>query len=82
MQALQKVMDEMNTWATLFDGIEEIKFPLSVKNIEDLMGKIQSELSPENLTCDGERSAASVAQRVELLTNAEAELAIIFRGES
>ena len=77
MQALRIVINEMNFYNELFKE-PLIEFPLSVQQIKKIAEKIDSDLSPENLTCDGEASAKHIGLRVELLTTAQGELAMIF----
>ena len=55
-------------------------FGAKVYDIEDaedrkaLLAKIECDLSPENLTCDGELPAATVRKRYNQLTRAQKEL--------
>lgn len=55
MQKLQKFIDDQNSWNAIF-GNNPITFPLGQDAVDDLARSIDSKLSPENLTCDGERS--------------------------
>ena len=55
MQKLQKFIDDQNSWNAIF-GNNPITFPLGQADVDDLARSIDSKLSPENLTCDGERS--------------------------
>jgi hypothetical protein len=51
--------------------------PLSLDNAEDraqMRSNLESALSPENLTCDGELSAAQVRVRYRQLTRLQEEL--------
>jgi hypothetical protein len=62
MKNLQDYIDNRNSWNSFFPNSTTITFPLSQKNVDDLAGSLDSDLSPENLHCDGEISQAE-AQR-------------------
>ena len=55
MRKLQTFIDDQNVWNSLFNRAP-ITFPLSQADVDDLAKSIDAKLSPENLTCDGERS--------------------------
>ena len=55
MRKLQQFIEDQNNWNAIF-GNNPITFPLSQADVDDLAKSIDSKLSPENLTCDGERS--------------------------
>ena len=55
MNTLTKYIDDMNRWNAIF-GIGAVNMPLSQADAEALSDKLASELSPENLHCDGEIS--------------------------
>ena len=55
MQKLKQFIEDQNQWRALFNTAP-ITFPLSQFHVDDLGKSIDSKLSPENLTCDGERS--------------------------
>jgi hypothetical protein len=72
MSALTTYLDRKNSFATLFGGKE-----LSLQNASDrqkIADSIDSDLSPEMLTCDGELPAILVLQRKNQLTTAAFEL--------
>ena len=72
MSALTQYLDRKNSFATLFGGKE-----LSLQNATDrqrIADSIDSDLSPENLTCDGELSHTQVRTRYKALTTAAFEL--------
>ena len=56
MNTLTKYIDDMNRWNAIF-GMAPMSMPLSQKDADALSDKLSSELSPENLHCDGEISA-------------------------
>ena len=59
---LEQYVDQMNRWNSIF-GKSAVQFPLTQSNANDLMNKIASELSPENLHCDGEISHAEAERK-------------------
>lgn len=72
MSALQKYLDRKNAYGTLFGAKE-----LTLKNSADrqkVADSIDSDLSPENLTCDGELPRSMVQSRYNELTKAAREL--------
>ena len=69
---LEAYVDQRNRWGAIFGNK-----PLSLLNAEDrqkIAGMIDSDLSPENLTCDGELSRSAVNAKYRLLTRAAQEL--------
>ena len=72
MSALQKYLDRKNTYGAIFGAKE-----LSLKNHTDrqkIADSIDCDLSPENLTCDGELPRSLVQKRYNELTKAAREL--------
>jgi hypothetical protein len=70
MRTLQLYLDQKNKWNAIFGGTALV---LGQDN-QKIANMIDSELSPENLTCDGELSRTAVAQRYKTLTTAAREL--------
>ena len=70
MQALRKFIDQKNHWNSFFQGEQyEIATAAGRQRVADM---IDSCLSPENLTCDGELPRAEVNRRYrELMTAAK-----------
>jgi len=65
-------VDQKNSWGKMFGSK-----PLSLLNAKDrqrIAESIDSDLSPENLTCDGELSRSVVNARYKMLTRAAQEL--------
>ena len=65
MQALNEYVAQKNYWNSLFKSA-----PLDLSNAQDrktIAQSIDSELSPENLTCDGELPASQVRARYKQL---------------
>ena len=70
MKALKAFIDQKNHWNSFFKGEQyEIKTANGRQRVADM---IDSALSPENLTCDGELPRAEVQRRYnELMTAAK-----------
>ena len=70
MQALRKFIEQKNHWNSFFQGEQyEIATAAGRQRVADM---IDSCLSPENLTCDGELPRAEVNRRYrELMTAAK-----------
>lgn len=72
MQALQKFIDQKNHWNSFFKGTQ---YNLNTaKDRQALADMIDSALSPENLTCDGELSRTEVNRRYKELMTAAKQL--------
>jgi hypothetical protein len=72
---IEQYVDQKNSWGALFGNK-----PLSLLNAKDrqtVAESIDSDLSPENLTCDGELRGPAVQARYKMLTRAAQELASI-----
>jgi hypothetical protein len=72
MSALNTYLDRKNSFAKLFGHKA-----LSLQNAVDrqrIADSIDADLSPENLTCDGELSRSQVQARYRALTAAAKEL--------
>jgi len=72
MSALTQYLDRKNAFAKIFGNKE-----LSLQNASDrkrIAESIDSDLSPENLTCDGELPRSQVQARYKQLTTAAKEL--------
>lgn len=72
MSALTTYVDRKNSFAKLFGKTE-----LSLQNASDrkrIAENIDCDLSPENLTCDGELPRSQVQARYKELTTAAKEL--------
>jgi hypothetical protein len=72
MKALQTYIDRKNQWNKLFKGKQyEIA---TAKGRQEVADSIDAELSPENLTCDGELPRSQVQARYKVLTSAARDL--------
>jgi len=72
MKALQNFVDQKNRWNSFFKGPQ---YTLNTKaDRQALANMIDSALSPENLTCDGELSRTEVNRRYKELMTAARQL--------
>jgi hypothetical protein len=72
MKALQTFIDQKNHWNSFFKGEQyEITTQVGRQRVADM---IDSSLSPENLTCDGELPRAEVNRRYKELMTAAKQL--------
>ena len=73
MQALNEYVAQKNYWNSLFQNATQ----LDLSNAQDrktIAQSIDSELSPENLTCDGELPASQVRARYNKLMTVAKQL--------
>ena len=72
MKALQNYVAQKNSWGAIFGSK-----PLDLNSAQDrkaIAQSIDADLSPENLTCDGELSRSQVQARYKQLTQAAQQL--------
>jgi hypothetical protein len=72
MKELNAYVEQKNAWGKLFGTA-----PLSLVRAEDrqkIADALDADLSPENLTCDGELSRSQVQQKYTRLTRAAKQL--------
>ena len=72
ISTLEQYVEQKNSWRKIFKQPE-----LSLLNAKDrqaIANYIDSEMSPENLTCDGELSRTAVTRKLRQLTRAAEEL--------
>jgi hypothetical protein len=72
MKNIQAYVDQKNRWETLF-GHPALDLNVAQDRVR-IANAIDCDLSPENLSCDGELSAAQVRARYQTLTKAADEL--------
>ena len=73
MKNLEAYVEQKNKWNAIF-GQSAMTFPLKQTDANDLMNSIASELSPENLHCDGEASITHVRAKVKQLNSVTKQL--------
>jgi hypothetical protein len=69
---IEQYVEQKNRWGAIFG-----QKPLSLLNAEDrqkIADSLDADLSPENLTCDGELSRSQVQAKYRMLTRAAQEL--------
>jgi hypothetical protein len=72
MKALNAYIDQKNKWNAIFKGRQyEIKTAAGRQKVAD---SLDADLSPENLTCDGELPRSQVQARYRALTSAARDL--------
>lgn len=72
MKALNAYIDQKNKWNKLFKGKQyEIS---TAKGRQEVADSLNADLSPENLTCDGELPRSQVQTRYRALSSAAREL--------
>jgi len=69
---IEQYVERKNSFAKLF-GTEPLSL-LNAKDRQTIANSIDADLSPENLTCDGELSRTAVRNRYAFLTRAAREL--------
>jgi len=77
MTELDQYVRDLNDWRVKFFKQE----PLTVaQHAQQLLDRVDSDLSPENLTCDGELPRAEVQRRYTFLTRVRAQLVDMVDG--
>jgi len=72
LKALQAYIDQKNRWNAIFKGEQfETKTARGRQRIAD---SLDADLSPENLSCDGELPRAEVQRRYKALREAAVQL--------
>jgi len=72
IRTLEQYVDQKNRWGAIFGSA-----PLSLLNAGDrqkIADSIDADISPENLSCDGELPRSQVQQRLRTLVRAAQEL--------
>ena len=72
MKALQTYVDNKNRWNAIFKGEQfELESAAGRQRVAD---SLDADLSPENLTCDGELSRKEIEMRFRFLKQAADQL--------
>ena len=74
MKALQKFIDQENSWRGMFHGCEPLVVPTNAAEAEVLFEDLEAKLSPENLHCDGEISLAAARKKSRFFNEVWADL--------
>ena len=72
ISTLEAYVAQKNTWARIWNK-RELSL-LNAKDRQTIANSIDSEMSPENLTCDGELPPAMVRDKMRRLTRCAKEL--------
>lgn len=75
MKQLQLYVDQKNRWNAIF-GSEQFELA-TAQGRQRVADALDADLSPENLTCDGELSRAAVNKRWQALNSAALQLRAI-----
>jgi len=78
ISTLEAFVEQENKWAAVFKG-RQLSL-LNAKDRQEIADMIDSRLSPENLSCDGELPRAEVNRRYRNLTRCAQELLSIDPG--
>ncbi len=70
--AIERYVDQKNQWAVLFGG-KRLSL-LDKADRQRIADSLDADLSPVNLTCDGELRGAELQKRYNFLTRAAKEL--------
>ena len=70
---LTNYVEQLNSWNAIFNDAS-IEFPLTAESAQAIGSKLDGELSPENLHCDGEISHAEAMRKYNFLTSVVDEL--------
>ena len=73
MQALNKYVEDKNTWQILFSGAKLLTLD-TASGRKAVAEQLDSDLSPENLHCDGEISQAQAMKKYRALSKAAEQL--------
>ena len=74
MKALNALIKQENSWASIFNGKFVAYEVATAQGRERVAKMIDAKLSPENLSCDGELPRAEVNRRYRALTGAAQDL--------
>ena len=71
---LSNFIDQTNWTASIFGGTVYDINNLTQSDVDELCAKINNQLSPENLTCDGEASPTMVRNKYNMLAGSLKQL--------
>jgi hypothetical protein len=60
---LNEYVERLNKWSSLFGGKPEVTLPLTQEGVDRIIARLNGDLSPENLHCDGEITAAEAGRK-------------------
>lgn len=74
--AIEKYVDQKNQWRKIF-GEPELRLS-NAKDAQRIAELLDGDLSPENLSCDGELPRSQVQAKYNFLTRAASELKALY----
>jgi len=74
--AIEQYLDQKNQWRKIF-GEQPLSL-MSSADAQKIADMLDSDLSPENLHCDGEITAAQARTKYNFLTRAASELRALY----
>jgi hypothetical protein len=72
ISTLEAYVEQKNTWTRIFKG-KELSL-LNAKDRQAIANSIDADMSPENLTCDGELPPAMVREKMNRLVRCAEQL--------
>jgi hypothetical protein len=78
MKNLKQYVEQKNRWSVLLGKTPIDVNKLTAAEAHWLLDSIECDLSPENLTCDGELRGMELRRKQRMLTEARDELEAIF----
>ena len=76
MPNLDRYLEEINLWSEI-TGAPLIERPQNARQAAEIFERLECDLSPENLYCDGELSRRAAASRYTFLNSVWAKLETI-----
>ena len=70
---LDEYIDRANRWGAIFNDAG-IEFPLQQADVDKIVSRLNGDLSPENLHCDGEISATEARKKYQFFKTVAQEL--------
>ena len=61
--SLGDYIERANRWTAIFKPNDTMQFPLTQQSVNELVDRLNGDLSPENLHCDGEISASEAQKK-------------------
>lgn len=78
MKYLKQYVDQKNLWSKLMNRPLLDPENLTGSQVRELLDSIDCDLSPENLTCDGELRGAKLQAKARMLRGAQIELESVY----
>ena len=72
--SLGDYIEQANRWTAIFNPRAGIEFPLTQNSVNQIVDRLNGDLSPENLHCDGEITASQARAKYQFYKTVAAEL--------